>query len=105
MNLLFKIQFSIILACFGSSVLAREAVLITYELNNKDQAVLVKKILSRDVYLPEQLIQIRYQRRPCEAREDSIVQICIRENREIEFSHFNHEVVQKSLSVFWEGKI
>lgn len=104
MNLLFRVYLSVIFLCLCGSIQAREAVLITYELN-KDQAFLVKKILNRDVYLPEQLIQVRYQKRPCEAREASVVQICIKGNKEIEFSHFNHEVVQRSLSVFWEGKI
>lgn len=90
--------------CLSVSIHARETVLITYE-HNRDQALLIQKILKREVHLPEALIKLRYQKRPCEAREASIVQICVKKNKEMDFAHFNQEVVQRSLSVFWEGKI
>lgn len=104
MNLLSKINLTILVFCISAPLIARETILITYELN-KDRAALVEKILIRDVYLPKQLIETRYQKSPCKARDASIVQICIKENKEIEFAHFNQEVVQRSLSVFWRGKI
>jgi hypothetical protein len=104
MNLYFKANFTAFLLFFSVQVVARQTVLITYE-SHKSQAMLVKKILKRDVFLPEQLIKIKFQRIPCEKSEAAIVQICVKDNKAIEFAHFNQEVVQRSLSVFWEGKI
>ena len=104
MNLFFKAYFTIFLFFFSTQALSRQAVLITYE-HHKAYALLVKKILNRDVFLPEQLIKIRYQLKPCEKSEAAIVQICVKKSKEIEFAYFNQEVVQRSLSVFWEGKL
>lgn len=105
MKLFFKITLNVfVFGLFSFTASTRETILITYA-QNKEKAQLVKKILKRDVYLPVELIHLRHQKDPCLIRSSSIVQICVDEKSELRFVRFNQEVVQRSLSIFWEGRI
>lgn len=99
-----KYTILILAFCFSQQLLARETILITYA-KERVHAQKIKKILNKDVYLPVELIRAKYQAAPCRPQPESIVQICVKDNKKIEFVRFNQEVVQRSLSIFWEGKI
>ncbi len=86
---------------FSLNLHARDVILIENKAR-PDELKMVLKILQEKFNIPKKLITIRSIVNDCAKDSDAIMQLCLKENAELEIVKMNKFVVEKTLRVFLE---
>lgn len=86
---------------FSTISLSRETFLVTFS-EHKQRAKNVEKILMNHFSIPKELIHTQKVDLPCKKLDEAIIQICISENKEMNFPYINREILNRSLKILWE---
>lgn len=102
MKLNFKyFYYGLIISCFSTTLLGREAFLISFNEYEK-KAKRIERILMLRFSIPKELIHIQKVKTPCKKIDKAIIQICINENKEMKFPYINRKILNRSLKLLWK---
>ena len=94
-----KLFFNIAVFIWALPTCARNIVIITYN-HQEEKAHMVKKIMHKKMNIPLLLIEKRWQKRPCLAKKDAVLQICLQDDGGIYFPVLKKDVLLRSFKIF-----
>lgn len=98
MKLFFRIGLPLLLVCSLESH-SREIVLISFN-KHREKAESVKRIIQREIHIPNSLITLQQTKFPCRKNKNAIMHICLNQDAEMHFPQVRKEVIQKALLTF-----
>lgn len=87
----------------GANCYARSIVLLTH-FNQDDRIALIKKILIEEQNVPTEFIAIERRSNPCQGREDSLLWLCIDEQKEMRIMKVSPYLTKGNFNIFKEEK-
>ncbi len=95
-----KLLFSLILSFTYLNICwARTATLITYS-KHHDLAQHIRDLIVLNGHLPASLIKIKKETPPCKLKTESIIHLCVTDDRKMMSLKIDKEVVLKTFKVF-----
>lgn len=98
MKCLYKI---IVISCFIPALFARDIILVENKAS-AEEGKLLMKILQEKFNVPKKLISYREPKEECAHTSEAIMQLCLKENGELEIVRLNKLVMQRAFGVFSE---
>lgn len=97
---IWKLIFNLLILASIKSAWASEMVLITYQ---KDSPLIqtMETVLTRDFYIPQELIKKVQTEFECESYETAILHLCLTNDQEMKVVDFDKKKVKEVLGVFY----
>lgn len=101
MKSFFKIMYLMLLILSSSISIAnaQNAIVITYD-SEINFAHRVKETFIKLTSIPSNLISLKWQASPCESIRDAILQICMKNDGEMDFPVINKDKLNNSFKIF-----
>ncbi|MBP9674989.1 MAG: hypothetical protein KBD63_07830 [Bacteriovoracaceae bacterium] len=102
MKLLFKLFFLFFCALFTSFTLAGSAILITYDLAEKEATHIENLFLEKGI--PHRLIEKKWMKNPCLPQKENLLHLCLNEKKEMQISYMKKNEIQRFFNTFANPK-